>query len=145
MRDICIHHIYLIIAISLLIIPQSIDCLSCYNCTSKVSWADCNSKMTKISCPSGSPNCYTGEATCIADDVTRTFFLKRCGEEGKKCDTTREHVPSCPFSLSGWSYDFSSQCCSGDNCNSGSTLKISFVVNGACLVLLLLCTLTYIY
>ena len=128
-----------------LVICFSVDCLSCYDCTSEDSWADCNSKMTKISCPSESPNCYKGVLTCTANDVTKTVFFKRCGKEGETCDTTREDTPSCPFSLSGWSYDFMSQCCSGDNCNSGSTLKISFVVNGACLVLLLLCTLTYIY
>lgn len=139
MRVICI------IAISLLVVPQATDGLSCYKCTSEVSWADCNSKMTKTSCSSGSQNCYKGVLTCTAGDVTKTFFFKRCGKEGSTCDTTREDTPSCPSSMAGWGYDFNNLCCTGDNCNPGSTLKISFVVNVACLVLLLLCALMYIY
>ncbi|XP_015763749.1 PREDICTED: uncharacterized protein LOC107342767 [Acropora digitifera] len=133
MRVICI------IAISLLIVPQATDCLSCYKCTSEVSWADCNSKMTKTSCSSGSPNCYEGVLICTAGNVTKTVFFKRCGEEGSTCDTTRQDTASCPSSIAG------RRCCTGDNCNPGSTLKISFVVNVACLVLLLLCALMYIY
>lgn len=139
MRVICI------IAISLLIVPQATDCLSCYKCTSEVSWADCNSKMTKTSCSSGSPNCVKGVLTCTADDVTKTVFFKRCGKEGSTCDTTRQDTASCPSSIARWSYSFSNQCCTGDNCNPGSTLKISFVVNVACLVLVLLYALMYIY
>lgn len=138
MRVICI------IAINLLVIPQATDCLSCYKCTSEVSWVDCNSKMTKTSCSSGSTNCINeGVLTCTVGNVTTTTFFKRCGKEGSNCDTTREDRPSCP--MAGLSYELRTRCCRGDNCNPGSTLKISFVVNVACLVLVLLYALMYIY
>lgn len=139
MRVICI------IAINLLVIPQATDCLSCYKCTSEVSWADCNSKMTETLCSSGSPNCNEGVLICTAVNATKTVFFKRCGKEGSTCDTTREDRPSCPSSMGFWSSEWRTQCCTGDNCNPGSTLKISFVVNVACLVLLLLYALMYIY
>lgn len=130
-----------IIAISLLVVPQATDCLSCYKCTSEVSWADCNSKMTKTLCSSGSRKCNERVLTCTAHNVTKTVFFKGCAnlKEGSNCDPTYEDRPSCP------NYELTIECCTGDNCNPGSTLKISFVVNVACLVLVPLYALTYIY
>ena len=94
-------------------------CLSCGSCTSEVSLEDCNSKLTKITCPSGSPNCVTGKLTCsAAGQESKTVFYKRCGARGQNgCDTTKSDTPSCPSSSSTWSY--SNNCCTGDNCNSG--------------------------
>jgi len=123
--------------------------LSCSTCTSEVSLVDCDSKGTTKTCPSGSPNCVTGELTCSAGDVKKTVFYKRCGAQGKTCDITREDRPSCPSSQAAWSYDFENSCCTGNNCNSnpvpsGSSQKISSAVIGVSIVVVLW-ALTYMY
>ena len=126
----------------------SVLCLSCGSCTSEVSLEDCNSKLTKTTCPSGSPNCVTGKLTCsTAGQETKTVFYKRCGAQGQTCDTTRSDTPSCPSSSSTWSYD--NNCCTGDNCNSGivpsgSSHRISSKVT-AVITGLFLWIITYIY
>ena len=96
-------------------------CLSCGSCTSEVSLDDCNSKLIKTTCPSGAPNCVTGELTCSAHagQERKTVFYKRCGAQGQTCDITRNDRPSCPSSPVSWSFDFENRCCTGNNCNSG--------------------------
>ena len=115
--------------------PFSVNCLSCYTCTSDDSWADCNSKMTKTGCPSGTPNCAKSELTCSAGGVTKTFFYKRCGTQGKDCQPTNH--PSCPTSASGWTFSSDDKCCSGNNCNSGPLNNISGVLTGISIFLAL--------
>lgn len=115
------------------------DSLSCYTCTSKTSWTDCNSKMTKLECPSGSPNCVTGTLTCTNLDDEETVFYKRCGAPGDDCGPRRADYPTCSSSSSiRWSYSYSSSCCSGNNCNSGSFHRINKVNLGMCMVLIIL-------
>ena len=94
------------------------NCISCYTCTSKDSWEDCNSKMTKTECPSGTPNCAISKLTCSAGGVTKTFFYKRCGTKGKKCQPKDQ--PSCPTSKSRRTFSSEDSCCTGNNCNSGA-------------------------
>lgn len=130
--------------IVVLIFAQEANCLSCYSCSSQVSWADCNAKMNKMACPSGSPNCVKGELACTADNAKTTVFYKGCGTEGKECQITKNYSPSCPTSPFQWSFSSSSECCDGNNCNSGLSQKISFVVFGACMSLLL-CIFTHMY
>ena len=115
--------------------PFSVNCLSCYTCTSDDSWADCNSKMTKTGCPSGTPNCAKSLLTCSAGGVTKTFFYKRCGTQGKDCQPTNH--PSCPTSASGWTFSSDDKCCSGNNCNSGPLNNISGVLTGISIFLAL--------
>lgn len=100
-----------------------IDTLGCYDCTSNDSMDDCNSKMTKITCPSVSPNCLTGTVTCSAGDVTKNVYYKRCGAPASgddTCNSYRKDSPSCPTSSQSWAYSSSENCCSGNYCNSGS-------------------------
>ena len=113
----------------------SVNCLSCYTCTSEDSWADCNSKMTKTGCPSGTPNCAKSLLTCSAGGVTKKFFYKRCGTQGENCQPT-DH-PSCPTSMTGWTFSSEDTCCSGNNCNSGPVNNISGVLTGICIFLAL--------
>ena len=115
--------------------PFSVNCLSCYTCTSEDSWADCNSKMTKTGCPSGTPNCAKSLLTCSAGGVTKTFFYKRCGTQGKNCQPT--DYPSCPTSMTGWTFSSDDKCCSGNNCNSGPLNNISGVLTGISIFLAL--------
>ena len=118
-------------------LPFSVNCLSCYTCTSEDSWKDCNSKMTKTECPSGTPNCAKSELTCSAGEVTKTFFYKRCGTQGKDCQPTDR--PTCPSSMSGWSFSSDDKCCTGNNCNSGQLNKISGLLTGMSFFLALWC------
>ena len=113
----------------------SVNCLSCYTCTSEDSWADCNSKMTKTGCPSGTPNCAKSLLTCSAGGVTKKFFYKRCGTQGKDCQPT--DYPSCPTSMTGWTFSSTDTCCSGNNCNSGPLNNISGVLTGISIFLAL--------
>lgn len=115
--------------------PFSVNCLSCYTCTSKDSWKDCNSNMTKTECPSGTPNCAKSELTCSAGEVTKTFFYKRCGTQGKDCRPT-DH-PTCPSSMSGFSFSSDDKCCTGNNCNSVQLNKISGLLTGISIFLAL--------
>ena len=123
----------------------SVNCLSCYRCTSEVSWEDCNSNLTKTTCSPGSPNCLKGELTCSNGKARKTVFHKRCGAHGQTCDTTKEDDPPCPFSPRGWfGFEHENTCCYGNNCNAGSKLKISSVMNGVYL-LIVLCAFTNLY
>lgn len=112
----------------------SVNSLSCYTCTSEDSLKDCNSKLKKKGCPSGTPNCVTGTLTCSAGEVTKTVFYKKCGTKGKDCDPAS--YPSCPSSQTGWSYSSVNQCCTGDNCNAAhkngsGSLGPKIRINGA--------------
>lgn len=118
----------------LMIISQRVASLSCYTCTSEDSWEDCNRKMTKTGCPSGAPNCAKGNLTCtVAGRVVKKVFYKRCGTQGKTC--LPENQPSCPAFV--FSYKWESICCTGKNCNSAPREKVSGVLTGLsiCLVL----------
>ena len=98
----------------------TVSCLSCYTCTSNVSWEDCNSKMTKTGCPSGTTNCAQSLETCTtADGVKKQIFYKRCGTQGKDCQP--KNSPSSCIGSTIPIFGFSSEdmCCSGNNCNSG--------------------------
>ena len=81
---------------------------------------NCNSKLTKKECPSGTPNCLTGTLICSAGEVKKTFFYKRCGTKVKGCEPS--DYPSCPSSQVGRSSRQSSRrtndCCTRDNCNA---------------------------
>lgn len=118
-----------------MILSLPVDSLSCYKCTSEDSWDDCNSNMAQTTCLSGSSKCLTGTLTCTAGDVTKTVYYKRCSAPAKDCDTTKEDSPSCPSSTGSWSYSNFQDCCSGDNCNSGSSHCINRVMLGICMVL----------
>ncbi|KAL9963618.1 hypothetical protein ACROYT_G027143 [Oculina patagonica] len=120
---------YFLVIIVVLFIARG-DCLSCYKCTSQDSWDDCNSNMKKTECPSGSSQCVTGTLTCTADDVTKTVYYKRCNAPNKAdCGTAPGDMPGCPKSPSGsWSVYDVENCCSGDNCNSGSSHSINRAV-----------------
>ena len=78
---------------------------------------NCNSKLTKKECPSGTPNCLTGTLTCFArGEVKKTFFYKRCGTKVKGCEPS--DYPSCPSSQAGRSSRRTNHCCTRDNCNA---------------------------
>ncbi|CAH3040146.1 unnamed protein product [Pocillopora meandrina] len=127
------------IMVHMVVVFQSANSLSCYTCTSKTSWADCNSKMTKLECPSGSPNCVTGTLTCTNLDDKETVFYKRCGAPGDDCGPRRADYPTCSSSSSiSWSYSYSSNCCSGNNCNSGSFHRINKANLGMCMAIIIL-------
>ncbi|XP_078379268.1 uncharacterized protein LOC144662351 [Oculina patagonica] len=133
-----VSYFYFLLIIVVLFIPRG-DCLSCYKCTSQDSWKDCNSNMAKTECPSGSSQCVTGTLTCTADDVTKTVYYKRCSDPKKSsCDTAIGDMPGCPKSTSfTWSVSNSEGCCSGDNCNSGSSHSINKAMLGICMALTL--------
>ena len=115
----------------------TVSCLSCYTCTSNVSWADCNSKMTKTGCPSGTPNCAKSLDTCFkAGGVKKQIFFKRCGTQGKTCQPKKS--PSfCTGSKFISAFGFSSEdtCCYGNNCNSGPRYKVSSALVGVSILL----------
>ena len=115
----------------------TVSCLSCYTCTSNVSWADCNSKMTKTGCPSGTPNCAKSLDTCFkAGGVKKQIFFKRCGTQGKTCQPKKS--PSfCTGSKFISAFGFSSEdtCCYGNNCNSGPRYKVSSALMGVSILL----------
>lgn len=125
---------FCVITVVIVMSPR-VNCLSCYTCTSEDSWKDCNSKMTKTECPSGTPNCAKSELTCSAGEVTKTFFYKRCGTQGNDCRPT-DH-PTCPSSMSGFSFSSDDKCCTGNNCNSGQLNKISGLLTGISIFLAL--------
>ena len=114
----------------------TVSCLSCYTCTSNVSWADCNSKMTKTACPSGTPNCAQSLETCTtAGGVKKQIFYKRCGTQGKDCQP--KNSPSSCIGSTIPIFGFSSEdmCCSGNNCNSGPRYKVSSSLMGVLILL----------
>ena len=115
----------------------TVSCLSCYTCTSNVSWADCNSKMTKTGCPSGTPNCAKSLDTCFkAGGVKKQIFFKRCGTQGKTCQP-KKSPPFCTGSKFISAFGFSSEdiCCYGNNCNSGPRYKVSSELMGVSILL----------
>ena len=114
----------------------TVSCLSCYTCTSNVSWEDCNSKMTKTGCPSGTPNCAQSLETCTtAGGVKKQIFYKRCGTQGKDCQP--KNSPSSCIGSTIPIFGFSSEdmCCSGNNCNSGPRYKVSSSLMGVFILL----------
>ena len=113
------------------------DSLSCYECTSEKSWDDCNSKMAKTSCPSGSPQCLSGTLSCTAGEEKKTVYYKRCSKNDD-CETTREDSPTCPSSSMSWNFYSLTSCCSGDNCNSGTSHSINRAMLAICMALTLL-------
>ncbi|XP_022801468.1 uncharacterized protein LOC111339145 [Stylophora pistillata] len=132
-------HVFMIM-VHVVVVFQSANSLSCNKCTSETSWADCNSKMNKFDCPSGSPNCVTGTATCTSlGEDTKTVYYKRCGAPGDDCGPKADDTPTCSSSSSiGWSYSSANSCCSGDNCNSGSFHRINKAGLGMCLAIIVL-------
>ncbi|KAM7447029.1 hypothetical protein ABFA07_004675 [Porites harrisoni] len=110
-------HVFITIAVFAVVFSQMVNCLSCYTCTSEDSLENCNSKLTKKECPSGTSNCLTGTLTCFArGEVTKIFFYKRCGTKVKGCEPSDD--PSCPLSQAGWSSRSTNDCCTRDNCNA---------------------------
>ena len=93
--------------------------------------------MSKLECPSGSPSCVKGVLTCTSGEEKKTVFYKRCGAQGQTCDITAEDTSSCPSSQAEWSFNFENRCCIGNNCNSGSSQKISSAVIGVSMVVVL--------
>ena len=116
----------------------TVSCLSCYTCTSNVSWADCNSKMTKTGCPSGTPNCAKSLNTCItAGGVKKQIFYKRCGTQGKECQP-KNGPSACSKFVPVFGFGSQNMCCSGNNCNSGPQYKVSSALMGASILLVFL-------
>ena len=110
-----------------------VDSLSCYKCTSEDSAKDCKSNMKSITCPSGTSQCVTGTLTCTQTGSTNTIYYKRCNAPNmSSCGTRSQDLPSCPTSSGSWSTAVVESCCSGDNCNSGSSHSINRVMLGMC-------------
>ena len=124
----------------------SVNCLSCYNCATTDSWEDCNSKMTKMECPSTFTNCIKNNLTCFdaySGVTIETYLYKTCGN--KDCKAAKKNTPSYPStfgSTQSSSYDY---CCNGNNCNSGSFHKLSSALTGVFIVLILWGPHTVVY
>ena len=65
----------------------------------------------------------------------KLFFYKRCGTQGNDCRPT-DH-PTCPSSMFGFSFSSDDKCCTGNNCNSGQLNKISGLLTGISIFLVL--------
>ncbi|KAL9963616.1 hypothetical protein ACROYT_G027141 [Oculina patagonica] len=132
-----VSYFHFLLIIVVLFIPRG-DCLSCYTCTSQVSWDDCNSKKTTMTCSVGSSQCLVGTLSCTAGDVEKTVYYKRCSAPEKDCETASGDSPSCPKTPSmSWSFSDVETCCYGDNCNSGSSHSINRGLLGICMALTL--------
>lgn len=125
-----IYFYVVLIGLALFITPG--DSLSCYNCTSEDSNKDCKSKMKSITCPSGTSQCLTGTLTCTLDDnIEKTIYYKRCNAPNKSgCGSSAQDMPKCPTTQGSWGSFISEDCCTGDNCNSGSSHSINQAMLG---------------
>lgn len=121
-----------LIVLALFIAPG--DSLSCYSCTSEDSDKDCKSKMESITCPSGTSQCLTGTLTCTQGNTEKTIYYRRCNDPNtSSCESSAQHMPKCSTSQVSWGVLTSESCCSGDNCNSGSSHSINQVMLGICM------------
>ncbi|XP_020628279.1 uncharacterized protein LOC110065474 [Orbicella faveolata] len=110
------------------------DSLSCYKCTSEDSAKDCKSKMESITCPSGTLKCLTGTFKCTQGSTKTTIYYKRCNAPNlSSCGASPQDLPKCPTSPGQWETTEIENCCTGDNCNSGSSHSINQVMLGICM------------
>ena len=115
-----------------MISSSPLDFLSCYKCTSKSSWEDCNLQMTNITCPSGSSQCLNGTLNCTSGDEMAIIYYKHCSAPNKSCEIAKADLPLCPRSVPAWHFSHSENCCSGDNCNGdapGASDRLAVSIN----------------
>jgi len=88
----------------------SVICLDCYSCTSLLSFQDCQSAETKITCPSGPQSCISaGIESANVGNLTFEAYFKGCRP------TTNCTTPPSNCQILGAKCDI--ECCEADLCN----------------------------
>ena len=80
----------------------SVICLECYNCRSAISFQDCQSNQTKISCwsSSGPPSCVSASLK-----VTQTIYTKGCAANCTTLQSTCQALGAARYEIN---------CCESD-------------------------------
>jgi len=112
--------LWLVACILYLSLPAALG-LSCYFCASSSSWDDCKEKSGE--CGPGLDRCAkvylkVGEAKSFAKYCVASAG---CSKDGN---------PTCKGQIGSFECDIS--CCDGDNCNAGSTSRISGILLLTC-------------
>ena len=95
--------------------------LKCYDCLSTKSWDDC--KGTSKDCIGGADRC----AKVYFKAASSKIFAKYCTLSAL---CSKEKNPTCKNAIGSFECDIS--CCDGDNCNAGSTSRISGILLLTC-------------
>ncbi|KAJ7382228.1 hypothetical protein OS493_036261 [Desmophyllum pertusum] len=109
--------------------------LRCHNCASSESFDECV-PHEQVDCSSGFDRCYKGEISYTINSETVKTYGKGCttaaqcsNEENLTCQNLKESgVKDVRCHL---------ECCTGDNCNSGTAVRISVMMLLSCAVLVL--------
>ena len=95
--------------------------LKCYYCTSNDSWDAC--KTTSRECVAGEDRC----AKVYLKVGSVKAFAKYCVPSA---GCSKDGNPTCKGQIGSFECDIS--CCEGDNCNAGSTSRISGILLLTC-------------
>ncbi|XP_048584359.1 uncharacterized protein LOC116603775 isoform X2 [Nematostella vectensis] len=108
--------------------------LDCFQCKSYKSWEECESIRNKVFCLGATKDCIKVEAKVRQKDSGRIgqVFLKGCA---RTCDT--KDVPICRdgIDVDGNPVVCDAACCTGDFCNAGSGVLISWISLSMCAIL----------
>ena len=101
--------------------------LQCYECFSKKSWDDCESRKEVKNCTSAKNRCFKGYADWEEDGSSKKAYSKDCFST-EKCKTATDSKGckegTCKV-----------HCCSGDLCNAATVPLVSAIILSACAVL----------